>query len=85
MDKLRAAEGWRGRRLLSLCASRAGIGETGPIQEGGDQELVAALRLGDEQGEGRSGEDNEDEELPERMVEIGEDSLVIAVRNKSSV
>ena len=40
-----------------------GIGETGPIQEGGDQRLVAVL--GDEQGEEKGGEDSEGKELQE--------------------
>ena len=57
-------------RLPSVCASRAGIGETGPIQEGGDQKLVAVL--GDEQGEGNGGEDSEGKELQGRTVEVDE-------------
>ena len=45
----------------------------GPIQEGGDQSLE--LGLGDEQGEGKGGEDCEEKELQEGTGG-GEDSLV---------
>ena len=53
-----------------LCVPGWNLAKRGPIQEGGDQKLVAVL--GDEQGEGKGGEDSEGKELQKRTVEVQE-------------
>ena len=53
-----------------LCVPGLELEKLCPIQEGGDQVLVAGLV--DEQGEGKGGEDSEEEELQGRTVKVDE-------------